>query len=84
MHWVELLSGVALGALVVRAYLRRRRTLTDAVRGGGLDDHAVEQIIREGSLSVEDPEPLDLGEIARAEEEFWETDGWDPAEEDRV
>ena len=69
--------------MIVWAYLRRRRDLRDRVRGPVLDDDAVARIIDQGELRVEDPDPLDLEEIARAEEEFWESEPWDPAEEDR-
>lgn len=82
MHWLEFLSGAALGALIVWAFLRRRRALRETLTGPGVDDEAVERIIREGSLRVEEPEPLDLDEIARAEDAFWESEAWDPAEED--
>lgn len=84
MHWLEFLFGLALGAAIVWAFLRRRRTLRDRLRTETeLDDDAVERILREGRLEVDDPDPLDLDEIARAEEEFWESEAWDPAEEDR-
>lgn len=76
------LSGLALGAVIVYAFLRRRRALRQKIRPE-LDDAAVERIIHQGSLEVEEHDPLDLDEIARAESEFWETETWDPAEEDR-
>lgn len=84
MHWLEFLSGAALGALIVWAFLRRRRALRETVHGPGVDDDAVARIIREGTLRVEDAEPLDLDEIARAEEEFWDSESWDPAEDERL
>lgn len=83
MRWLEFVAGLALGAIIVWAWLRRRRSLHDQIHGPGLDDEAVERIIHQGTLEVEVPEPLDLDEIARAENEFWESEGWDPAEEDR-
>ncbi|MDT8341232.1 MAG: hypothetical protein RQ751_06940 [Longimicrobiales bacterium] len=82
MRWLEFLSGAVLGAVIVWAFLRRRRVLRETVRAAGLDDTAVERIIREGRLDVDDPGPLDLDEIERAEEAFWESEGWDPAEEE--
>jgi hypothetical protein len=84
LRWFEFLSGLALGGIIVWAWLQRRRWLRDRIHGPGLDDDAVDRIIREGHLEVEMPEPLDLDEIARAESEFWDSEGWDPAEEDRL
>lgn len=84
MRWLDFLSGLALGAVIVWAYLLRRRHLRERIDSDGLDDSAVERIIREGRLEVEEAGPLDLDEIARAEEEFWDSESWDPAEEDRI
>lgn len=81
MPWLEFLSGLFLGALIVWAFLRRRRDLKERIESPALDDDAVERIIRQGSLHMDDPEPLDLDEIARAEDDFWDSEGWDPAEE---
>lgn len=77
------LSGLVLGAAIVYAFLRRRRALREKLRPT-LDDAAVARIIAQGSLEVEEHDPLDLEEIARAEDEFWEAESWDPAEEDRI
>ena len=84
MPWLEFLSGLALGAMIVWAFVRRRRHLRERIDSPALDDDAVERIIRQGSLHLDDPEPLDLDEIARAEDEFWDREAWDPAEEDRI
>lgn len=84
MPWLEFLSALGLGALVMWAFLRRRRDLRARIDTPALDDAAVDRIIRDGRLTVDDPEPLDLDEIARAEDDFWESEGWDPAEEGHV
>lgn len=86
MRWVDFLSGAALGALIVWAWLRRRRDLRERLSQAAprVDDRAVEEILRRGVLETREDEPLDLDEIARAEREFWETEGWDPAEGDRA
>lgn len=86
MRWIDFLSGAALGALIVWAWLRRRRALRDRIGRASprVDDRAVDEILRRGVLEVPDDEPLDLDEIARAERDFWESEGWDPAEEDRA
>lgn len=78
------LGGLALGAAIVWAFLRRRRALRETISMPSLDDAAVDRIIREGVIRMEDPEPLDLEEIARAEEDFWDSEGWDPAEEEHL
>ena len=86
MRWIDFLSGVALGALIVWAWLRRRRALRDRIDRAALrvDDRAVEQILQRGVLEMPEDEPLDLDEIAQAERDFWATEEWDPAEEDRA
>lgn len=81
---MDFLSGLALGAVIVWAFLQRRRHLRDRIEASPLDDDAIDRIIREGRLDVEVPGPLDLEEIARAEEEFWDSEPWNPAEEDRI
>ena len=83
MNVYYLALGLLLGWLMVRAYLRRRRKLREILGPPRLDDAAVERILREGSLEVDEQAPLDLDEIARAEEDFWREERWDPAEEDR-
>jgi len=81
MSSLGFLGGLALGVAIVWAFVRRRRALRETIQTPSLDDAAVDRIIREGVIRVEDPEPLDLEEIARAEEDFWDSEGWDPAEE---
>lgn len=83
MKLLAALFGLAVGVLIVVAWLRYRRALREWTEQPRLDDAAVEQIIARGVVHLEDAEPLDPEEIARAEEEFWESEGWDPAEEER-
>jgi hypothetical protein len=45
-----------------------------------VDDEALRQILETGSLPGDDDEPLDMDEVARAEEEFW-GESWDEPEE---
>jgi hypothetical protein len=84
MSWIDFFAGAALGALIVLAWIRRRRSLRERIleASSRVDDRAVEEIIRRGVLEVEGDEPLDLDEIAEAERAFWETEEWDRAEED--
>ena len=82
MSWVWILLAV----LVAIAALRfRRRMAARRARASGpiVDDDAIRRILDEGALDIddEDEEPLDLDEIAREEEEFW-NESWDEPEED--
>lgn len=68
--------------VLVLAAAWRLRSRREQVRRRPLrvDDAAIEQILRQGSLTVPDDEPLDEEEIARAEREFWQ-ESWDEPEE---
>lgn len=83
MPWFEFLSALGLGVAIVYGFAQRRRALRDRLRPQTLDDAAVDRIIQEGELRVDEPEPLDLDEIEEAEREFWQNESWDPAEEER-
>jgi hypothetical protein len=68
---------IAAGVVFVVRRLAARR------RRAALDDEAIREIERTGTFEGRDPaddEPLDLDEIAAAEEEFWK-EGWDEPEE---
>lgn len=78
MTWLWIL----LGALAGLAGLRYRSRLRSAHGPDGpprVDDEALRRILEEGTL-VEEDEPLDPEEVARAEEEFWD-DSWEEPEE---
>ena len=83
---MSLLVALVLGAFLIAAvvrYVRHRRAIR-RLRTAALDDDAMREIERTGRLSGRDPEddaPLDLEEIAAAEEEFWAEEGWDEPEE---
>jgi hypothetical protein len=59
---------------LVRLHAARAEELPPRV-----DDDAIRQILERGTLST-GPEALDMGEIARAEEDFW-AESWDEPEE---
>jgi flagellar biosynthesis/type III secretory pathway M-ring protein FliF/YscJ len=84
ISWVWVVLTALLTLLLVFAAARRfiaRRTRRRA--RFVVDDSAIERILRHGTLSTGDDEPLDEDEIARAEEEFWQ-ESWDePDEYDR-
>ena len=70
-----------LSVLVVLAGTRYRQRLNATRRSRGLDDAAIEQIIREGSYT--DPEAeleAERRAAAEAEEEFWD-EYWDEPDE---
>ena len=74
----------ALACIVLLAGLAARRRVADRTareRGPGVDDDAIRRIQDEGYLSAdEEDEPLDLDEIAREEERFWD-ETWDEPDE---
>ncbi len=75
-------SGLLAGGLVVSWWVRRRQLHAEIQRvEPNLDDDAVERILREGHLYLEETPPLDLEEIAEEEEKFWSEESWDPAED---
>lgn len=69
-----------LAFLVLVAGLAYRLRIHEEVRrrGTGLSDEQVRRIEEAGRLDVDD-EPLDMDEIERAEDEFWE-ESWDEPE----
>jgi hypothetical protein len=71
-----------LGALVAYAWIAMRLKLKRSTDFSppriGQDD--IRQIEEEGALLRDDPEPLDLKQISREEDEFWK-ETWDEAEE---
>ena len=75
--WIWIVLALVVAVVALRR-LRDRRTLhRDRLV---VDDAAIDRILREGTLTAGDDEPLDDEEIARAEEEFWE-ESWDEPEE---
>jgi len=80
LFWIVLWS--LLTALIVAAAVRlhiRSRELT-ASTVPRVDDAAIHTILETGSLTVEEDEPLNLGEIDESEERFW-SESWDEPEE---
>lgn len=82
MPSLRLVSAVAIGAVLVYAWWRSRRTLRSRVDAERLrvDDDAIRAIESTGRLRTSDDEPLDLEEIEEEERRFWEDDDWNPAE----
>lgn len=76
-----LLSALLLAAGVL--YVVRRRAARRRSAAAPLSDAAIREIERTGRLEGRDPDddaPLDLDEIAAAEERFW-AEEWDEPEE---
>ncbi len=71
-----------LGALVAYAWISMRLKLKRA-RGAPvpqIDQDDIRRIEEEGALFADAPEPLDLEEIRREEDDFWR-ETWDEPEE---
>jgi hypothetical protein len=76
--WLVLAGLAVFGGAGVRRLLRARAGRQPFL----LDDEAIRQIEGEGFLAVEEPgEPLDMGEIRDAEEDFWRSEAWEDPEE---
>ncbi len=71
-----------LGALVAYAWISTRRRIKKSleVPPPRIDDDDIRRIEEGGALFTDDPEPLDLEEISREEDEFWR-ETWDEPEE---
>ena len=71
-----------LGALVAYAWISMRLKIKRSieVRPPRLDELAIRRIEEEGALFTEDPEPLDLKQISREEDDFWK-ETWDEPDE---
>ena len=79
LFWVGF--GVGLGVMVISARvslcLRRSRQVEEKTQI--LDDQAVDRIIRQGKISINE-DVLDLKAIENEEERFW-SENWDEPEE---
>ena len=71
-----------LGALVGYAWISMRRKLKRVIEvpPPRIDEDDVRRIEEEGVLRTDHPEPLDLKQISREEDEFWD-ETWDEPEE---
>jgi hypothetical protein len=78
----RLVAAVVIGAVLVYAWWRTRRTLRRGVHAGRptVDEAAIRAIESTGRLVTQEDEPLDLDEIEKEERRFWEDDDWNPAE----
>ena len=78
MTWFPMVLA-AIAAFAGVRYLVRLRSTHSGEPPPAVDDDAIRQILERGTLST-GPEPLDMGEIARAEDDFW-AESWDEPEE---
>jgi hypothetical protein len=71
-----------LGVLVVYAWISMRRRIRKevVVPPPRIVEDDIRRIVEEGALLTDDPEPLDLEQIAKDEDEFW-NESWDEAVE---
>lgn len=72
-----------LGALLLVAWLTARARLhhLSSQPGPAVDDDAIRRIMEEGTLTTEEDEPLDIDEVSREEQAFWDEERWDEADE---
>jgi len=63
------------GGIVLRLRVRAR----ERTRSPGLDDAAVQRILRKGQIWWEHDDPLDPEVIRQEEDRFWEEVRWDGA-----
>jgi len=76
----ELLFWAAIAFLAVYAGVRARLRIQR--RTTSVTDEDVRRIVEEGSVWLEDAEPLDLEAIDEEERRFWEEESWDPTDDD--
>ncbi len=71
-----------LGAVFAYAWISTRRRIRKSIEvpPPRIDQDDIRRIEEEGSLLTDDPEPLDLEQISREEDEFWR-ETWDEPEE---
>jgi hypothetical protein len=76
IFWFVFGAGLATLAILAGVSLRARQA--DVIGRGRpvLDDAAIEQIIEQGEIWVDEDDPLDLDEIDDEEERFW-SESWD-------
>ncbi len=81
--WILWPIWLLLAALVLVAWLTTRVRLRhlSSQPGPAVDDEAIRQILDEGRLTTEEDEPLDIDEVRREEQAFWEEERWDEAED---
>lgn len=75
--WIWIALALLVAAVAVARLIRRRAQQRDRFE---VDDEAIDRILRHGTISTGEDEPLDDAEIARAEDEFWE-ESWDEPDE---
>ncbi len=70
------------GAVFAYAWICMRRRIRKSIEvpPPRIDEDDIRRIEEEGSLLTDDPEPLDLEQIGREEDEFWK-ETWDEPEE---
>jgi hypothetical protein len=80
LFWFGFWAGLTVLAFAagvsLRTKLRDRISATLPV----IDDAAVEEILRSGTVTTSEDEPLDLGDIDEEEQKFW-SESWDEPDE---
>jgi len=81
LFWFVFGAGLATLAIAAGVSLRARRAQALGRGRLVLDDAAIDQIIEQGEIWVDEDEPLDLDEIDDEEERFW-SESWDEPQGD--
>jgi hypothetical protein len=72
---------LVVAGLAMLAGLRFLKLRADRANGSTrLTDDLIRRIEEEGSLELEEDEPLDLAQIDEEEARFWEEERWDEAD----
>ena len=79
LFWVGFGFGLGVMVISARVSLRLRRSRQVEEKTQILDDQAVDRIIRQGKISINE-DVLDLKAIENEEERFW-SETWDEPEE---
>lgn len=79
MEWFGILAFLVFPILAVAVLRRLRDRMDQRTRGPRLDDDAVERIVSEGRIWLEDDEPLDADAIREEEDRFWREARWEGA-----
>ena len=80
LFWFGFWAGLTVLAFGAGVSLRTK--LRDRISGTlpVIDDAAVEEILRSGTVTTSEDEPLDLGDIDEEEQKFW-SESWDEPDE---
>ena len=80
LFWIVFWAGLVVLAFAAGISLRVRLHAHVRARIPVVDDEALDVILTTGTLTSDDDEPLDIGDIDEEERKFW-SESWDEPEE---